>query len=555
MPRIRGEALTSVVKSIPDWEKGDYETIAWAVFRAIRAEGNTVEFPDILVTLDTLRGVDTELSRSLRNVTRLAERARALRPLRVEVSSSPSSSSSEDGSRELPPLDESVLPARGMSLLAALGDQPCIRFYVESASNKGHQSATVTLARKLLEWMRSPLRNRNLNLDLVFEFVCNDATTLEKARSILGGGELDGVPVRLRTWPGTFESFPRVAFAFSGAIDRPAFTFEKLNADCLVALQPYGWLGGPEALFVGKQPALVLTRGSQMTDPEVTPLPEVRFPLPFCRLPFTERSSSGGDTVQTATTMPDRVVTTLLDAVRRSAQSDAPLFLCPLYGMGKGQPMGDHGETVWFNVGHALLELHRRCGIRVILLNVSLDMGESASGVWPRVQKELKGAEVFTEAITHLEGLTPVLEAAVVAPLTVCTVTGGKSQWVMDRVYRESALPPIFEGQGSLTQVLCMGRPFLKVSMRATPNSPWTSDYLPAPGFEGMDEALQQTANLIIERKGDPAARAEQLALLMIQMFKPGTVQRYFEQCRRMVVSPAFDRLAWAMEALAELRK
>jgi hypothetical protein len=546
MPRIRGEALRTLVQTVPSWDTGPYEDIAWAAFRKIRSEGNTVEFPDILVTLDTLRGIDTEMSRSLRRVTALAERARAVRP----------STAAPSAPSPVTTLIAPDPPSRGLSLLATLGDEARIRFYVETGSNKGHQSATVTVARKLLAWMRSPLRSQNLNLDLVLEFVCNDQDALEKASSIIGGATLDGVRVSLVRWPTGFSSLSRCRYAFSGAIDRPEVTSPKLNADYVVALQPYGWKGGAEGIFCGERAAFVLTRGGGPTAPAVTTCDAVPLPMPFRRLPFTESASASSSSSETATSMPDRIVTSLLDAVRESSSSDAPILLCPIYGMGAGQPMSAHTEAVWNNVGRALMELNRQCGARVLLLNVSLDMGESPSGAWARVRTSFPTAEVFTDAITSLDTAARVLEAARAKPLTVCTVTGSKSQWVMDRVYRESQLPPIFEGQGSLTQVLCMGRPFIKLSLRAwVDTADWLSDYLPAPGYDTVDEELQKVANSIIERSGDADERARKMAELMREMVKPGSLLcHYFEQVRRVVTCPSYDRLAWAMEALAEVR-
>ncbi len=542
MPKIEGVALRKVVQSISGWDSEPYETVAWATFNLIRSHDDTVEFPDILVALDELLGIATDLSKLLRSVTGLAKRARVLRCTRR--SSTPVQNC----------LPDAESPERGLSLLATLGDEKRIRFYVETGSNKGHQSATVTLARKLICWMRSPRRPRSLSQDLVFEFVCNDADALQKARSIVGGTVLDGVKVELCGWP-RWSSLSRVRYAFSGAIDDPVTTYQKLNSESLIALQPFGWAGGAEMVMCDGFESVVLNSGSNMRAPRENPNIEV--PFAFRRMPFTERDDNSSEERNVASSMPDRLVTSLLDAALESTDSSHPFSICPLYGMGKGQPMESSGATVWCNVGRALLNLHDTSGVCSLLLNVSLDMGSTPITMWPQVERELsrEKVHVIKEPVTTLDGQRRVLEAMTRYPIVICTVTGNKSHWVMDRIYRKSQLPPIFEGQGSLTQVLSMGRPFIKLSMRAFVDPSWPSDYLPVRSHGEIDTQLQIIANSLIDDKGDIRERAERLGSLFHEMIKPQSeIRDYFEICRQIVTSTSYDRLIWAVEALARLR-
>tara|TARA_R110000868_G_scaffold409082_2_gene693981 strand:- start:351 stop:1988 length:1638 start_codon:yes stop_codon:yes gene_type:complete len=543
MPKIEGAALRRVIKLIPNWNTEPYDEVAWATFNLIRSHQDTVEFPDILVALDELLGTATDLSMLLRSVTGLAKSARAMK--RVHVSSS----------LVRPCLINSELPERGLSLLAKLGDEKCIRFYVETGSNKGHQSATVTLARKLIYWMRSSYRRCNINQDLVFEFVCNDSDALEKTRSIVGSALLEGVKVKLCSWP-SWGSLSQVRYTFSGAIDAPVKTYEKLKSEVLIALQPFGWAGGTEMVICQGFESVVLNSGSSMLAP-----PEnlnIKIPFAFRRLPFTERAESLPKDQNVASSLPDVLVTSFLKASLESVISSNPFSICPLYGMGKGQPMESYGAIVWSNVSQALLHLYEKSGVCSLLLNLSLDMGSAPVTVWPQVERDLtnKKIKIFKEPITSNEGVKLVLKAMCDYPVVICTVTGNKSQWVMDSIYRKSQLPPIFEGQGSLTQVLSMGRPFIKLSMRAFVDPSWPSDYLPVPALDEIDIRLQNIANSLVDDKGDSGLRAERLGTLFHEMIKSQSeIRNYFEICRQMVTSPSYDRLLWAAEALERLRQ
>lgn len=76
--RVKGSDLVDVIQSVNNYLTDDYQTVAFAAFKRIRDDGNTVQFPDILVALDELRHIDTEVSRMLKSVTLLSEKARKI---------------------------------------------------------------------------------------------------------------------------------------------------------------------------------------------------------------------------------------------------------------------------------------------------------------------------------------------------------------------------------------------------------------------------------------------------------------------------------------------
>lgn len=142
------------------------------------------------------------------------------------------------------------------------------------------------------------------------------------------------------------------------------------------------------------------------------------------------------------------------------------------------------------------------------------------------------------------------------AKLCICTIGGDKDQRTMDRVYRECPLPPIFEGQGSLTQVLPMGRPFVKYSARAAVDKNWRSDYLPVPGYDDVIDEMQVVCNAIGDDLSVPKPKValDRLCGLFLQMFDTQSIlANYFAECRTIATCPKFDRLAWACEALARI--
>jgi hypothetical protein len=492
-------------------------------------------------------GGDRQMKDTLRMTQRLFHRAMSMRE--TQRSSGPVKTGSTP---RLPPVG---LPVDGMGLLNALAKQPRIRVYVETGSNKGHQSASVTMAKKLVE--RFSVQSKT---PCTIEFCCNDRDAAEKVRSILGGSDIRGFPCEIKVLGE--DSLKKVDYAISGAIDDPDKKFPKLKTKHLIALQPLGWSGGAEVVmsqgdYTGGPKKVVLTRGaglfSDPVNPAFTP------PVPFHRMPFTEPTGS----IQPfkPTKAPDVIVSQLMDSARDSQGKPGSFSICPLYGMGAGQPMENYGSKVWINTTRALLELAGTEGFKdnVVLTNLSLDMGSDPKKTWGEVKaafaKDPRVA-VLDTPLTHPDHAQLVQEALRNgAKVVICSVTGGKDYRVMDRAYRESRLPPIFEGQGSLTQVISMGRPFIKLSSRASVDKSWPSDYLPAPSFKGIDEGIQRTSNSIIEDWSRSSGHPERaLAQTMLEMTRDDSeVSQYFRQCRDMVTHPGYDRLSWAAQALAHI--
>lgn len=449
-------------------------------------------------------------------------------------------------------------PTAGIKLLNQLCTENRIRIYVETGSNKGHQSASVTLARKLLAWFNG------WNPKLVLEFLCNDEDAAGKARSIIGGNTLDGVAVEVTTF-GKWIGPSKVNYSFSGAVDAPEVTFGRLNTQYFIGLQPYGWAGGAEVSMAGDQQVILAKSCKMMASPATTKVP---FPIAFNQLPFTEKqSASSSASSWVPTKAPDLTVKKLLDLAKRSLElnESAPdkfprVYICPIYGMGKGQPMENLGAQLWTNVGTALARIANTKGLpgRVILLNLSKDLGSNPMGVWPAVKKHFQGdpSVKVMEKLLSLEAVDDLFEEFTQdLKLCICTVGGDKDQLTMDRAYRECILPPIFEGQGSLTQVLSMGRPFIKYSSRASVDANWKSDYLPVPGYEQTVIELQELCNTIGDKitQKNPSV-LDDLSGLFLQMFDSTSILRsYFTECRKLVVDQRFDRLAWAAEALLRI--
>ncbi|WP_147442625.1 hypothetical protein [Corallococcus interemptor] len=73
--RIRGEALKTIVRGVLGTASptDSDQDICFRVFNDIRAQGNTVQFPDIIVALDDVRGNVSPTAMAHRRVTRLAE--------------------------------------------------------------------------------------------------------------------------------------------------------------------------------------------------------------------------------------------------------------------------------------------------------------------------------------------------------------------------------------------------------------------------------------------------------------------------------------------------
>lgn len=557
--RIRGDQLVEVILSISDWDSAPYEEVAWETFRRIRTAGHTVQFPDILVELDRLRDVDTELSRTLKRVVKLLDKVEENRKLqRSRVVLAPKEDIALPRDTSPPPRP---IPIRGMGLLDSLRQESCIRIYVETGSNKGHQSASVTLARKLVRWLQRDPKSK-VNPKLVIEFLCNDKDALGKTQSIIGGkaDSLEGISVKVKTW-GSFFGPSAVNFAFSGAIDDPLVTYGKLNAKCLIGLQPMGWAGGAELVIAEgpKSPRYtVLTQASGHGAEPATDA--IEFPIPFKRLPFAEPASQGAPS-WSPSDRPDRLVAQIFDLAELSQSTKRPIFVCPLYGMGKGQPMEEYGACVWTNVGSALLELTKRSEFpgSIVLLNLSKDLGSNPPGTWGAVSRFFeseRAVRVETRGVTGPDIANIFESLSGEHRLCICSVLDNKDGRSMDRAYRTSRLPPIFEGQGSLTQVITMGRPFIKLSSRAAVDPAWPSDYLPVEEFKGVDERIQQVSNTIVNdwRKQLNSGCLHSLTDLLWDMFAEGSeVQQYFQACREIATDLSYDRLCWAAEALARL--
>lgn len=541
--RVSGEALKGIIQANPEFTaKKDLDVVAWATFRQIRESGGTVNFPDILVTIDDLRGTQTETTQALRTVTALAEKAAQL----------PKEQPVAPGTLMVAAPEITVNPpTRGMALLSKLKEQSRIRIYVETGSNKGHQSASDTVARKLVEWFaRTP---GPVNPKLVIEFACNDEDAAGKIKTMLQGGKIGSVPVEVLVLSKS-TSLSQVDYAFSGAVDRPETTFPRLKARSFIGLQPYGWAGGAEMVIQAADKDMKFTVLSQASSMNAwKAMDQSFFPLEFKRLPFTEEAEASEAFVPKE--VPDKLVTLLLDAAKSSATAKVPIHICPIYGMGKGQPMEGYRRQVWTNLVSALAPVAHSLGSNVILLNLSLDLGSDAEKTWGDVKQAFKGSKdvaIFDQLLDQ-NTVGSVLDAFKGgARVCVCTVGGSKSKQLMDRAYRESTLPPIFEGQGSLTQIMSMGRPFVKCSLRAAQDPSWPSDYLPIPGLEDMDLYIQRVANSIIEDWKEEAFehRAELAELFVLMYQRESKIGQYFDACRKMVTNLAFDRLAWAAEVL-----
>ncbi|HEY6876658.1 MAG TPA: hypothetical protein VI299_01515 [Polyangiales bacterium] len=467
----------------------------------------------------------------------------------------------DNGARPVLDVSQFHAPGLGIKLLRDLGAESRIRIYVETGSNKGHQSASVTLARKLVGWFTTK------NPKLVLEFLCNDEDAAGKTRSIIGGDTLEGVAVEVKTIGGNWISSPWwVRYAFSGAVDAPTVTFGRINCECFVGLQPFGWAGGAEVAIRGDK-QVILAKGAGHTAKPVTT--KMTFPIPFNRMPFIESPASSSGSAWLPTKKPDLLVKRCLDQARLSLRAPASphlkdrkqIYVCPIYGMGKGQPMETLGVRLWTNIGSALARIARTPGLPggVLLLNLSKDLGNNDGTVWQRVEQHFAsdpGVKVYRRLLDD-DDLDEIFEAFDRGlKLCIGTVGDDKDQRTMDRAYRECLLPPIFEGQGSLTQVLSMGRPFIKYSSRAAIDPAWTSDYLPVPGYDAAVVAMQKVCNALGEdlrfRPGNVSL--DELSGLLLQMFdSTSLLASYFRECSKMVVDPRFDRLAWAAEALRRI--
>lgn len=292
-----------------------------------------------------------------------------------------------------------------------------LRIFIDGTRNMGHQSASLNLAQLLIE--RSGFEGI-----LTFVYADYRLRMLGSPRrklALLGGFDDERRRSRGRVRyieVGDAGMLSPVRFAMTGGADDLSVNYARLlNADWFVRLQPFLWDDPPDA---AESPFFVGSRIEGRDD---------RFLYLFDARPDVGRMwvARAGGFVSARLSRHDRDIARRIIALRRQG-----MLLWPVYGL---QHFGRHGRAIAQALTLAAEVLSERRGRQIALLSFSPRKAHLPDAEW----LESRADKV---ALLHFGPVGARLYRK------VCAV---------------SELPPVVEGQESVSQFIDLDRPFLQL--------------------------------------------------------------------------------------------
>jgi len=448
--------------------------------------------------------------------------------------------------------DRERLSPWGASILERLARAAELRILVDRGNGMGHQSASIQLARRIIA--RAGITSAS-RLTLTFVYPTNSEK--QKIEKLAPGGRLGGVAYRMLSEQ-EVQRESWIDFGFTGGSDRPSTEDMTgvVKSRYFVKLQPFRWhqdeviqcndsyLSSTSTDVIGSHPAM------ENVEYENSWYPSDPIPVP-------DWSDVSGNRAALKAVVDAALGTRRVSAVHRQR-----LLLWPIYGIGSNNPFGEETYRLLTNMvrGAAAARADGTWEGSVLIVDLSQDRKEDG---WKRAYEQLTEhfEDVYVQQLESVPTLlgTMRLKSSGRPFIGICHISGGKPNDLMRYIYDICDLPPVFEGQGTASDVVPLGKPFLKPSMRymakqkvrLTPR-PSDYDYMPLAGYETTAKRWQEMANHLIEEEMEPA----ELVAFLEDAISPGSASdRYFKAVGSACGDPTGDRLTMALGLLGILRE
>jgi len=366
------------------------------------------------------------------------------------------------------------------------------------------------------------------------------------ARPQEGLAVFDGVPLHLRTVQ-EIRREPWVDFGCTGASDSLHDLLPVVRSRSFLWMQPFRW-GNPERIHLRARG--MITRDALATHPWMAGLgcPELAFSLPPPAEPDWARLGESRSL---------RVIRAALAANRRP---EVALF--PVYGLGAENVMGLTHLLLRNVLLGARNAQERGLQSAILVLDLSADTQPQAIARLRQTldqQQEGWSRHVCTEVDEDPDRVQARIDRLENNGLLLVHAGGYKPQPVFDHVLGQSKLPSLFEGAGTGSRAVTLGRPFLQASnlsfrARQLGRQPRASEIC-YPFLKGFSSPLpyrcQKVADSVLLLKPAPSLLG---SFLLDCARGEETIYRYFAAMAEHYGNPQHDRLLLALGLLELLR-
>jgi hypothetical protein len=466
-------------------------------------------------------------------------------------------------------------------------DEPEIRLFVTGPSGLGHQASSLMALESIVAdpaW--DGLGYRGL-VTVVYEGGVETRRKLSQLFPPLAGARgkvrVEGATVRLVPLRRA-GSLPKVSLGLTGGADFSRRFAELARTRTFLRLQPYRWAD----MWVSCRDDLQFEGGGTDTDIPLPSMPDLgprfaerSFHVPVPGSPWLAR--------QRPPSPRERAVEELLNDA-----DDGRVRIWPIYGVRTTvharlrQPAGD---TLFTLACAALAYQDKHPGPPIVIMLLdridpraperplirlkallaggrtqSEEDGDRAANPCRVAFVRQLGCERRVQLIGSRAASRPPVEGARMrahsaAPVQVLNI-GPLSASMFRRSFATAGLPPLFEGAGTASVALSVGRPYLHVAREEfmsgevgrMPASLYPTAYVRHPDTDRLALASQQAANVVtepLERWPPSDNPAERLARFLAAV-EPGSeheLAQYFRRVTETYQDPAHDRLRLGLAA------
>lgn len=425
-----------------------------------------------------------------------------------------------------------------------LREQKEIRVFVEDGKGRGHQASSITLLHHLIRIV--PLSGAT-----TVTLVCRNRNVPEQLAGFLPSlarpdAALAGVPLRLRMAE-EIRREPWVELGCTGASDSTHDLLPVVRSRSFLWMHPFRW-GNPERIHFRERG--VTTRDALTTHPWTADLgcDSLAFALPPPVEPDWESLPQ---------TRSLQVVRAALAAGRRP---DVALF--PVYGMDGESTMGASHVLLRNVLLGAQDALRRGLAAAVLVLDLSPAVQPEAISPLRRALDswdEGLGKRICTEVEEPPDSIRAKIAGLARGGLLLVHAGGYKPQAVFDYVLSQAKLPFVFEGAGTASRAVTLGRPFLQASnlsfkARQLGRQPRSFE-IAYPFLKGrwpLRRRLQRAADSVLFLQPEPSLLG---SVLLDCAHGDAALLGYFAALAADHGDPRHDRLLWALGLYELLRR
>jgi hypothetical protein len=448
-------------------------------------------------------------------------------------------------------------------LLGRIAAQQELRFFLDGTKNLGHQSATVSLLKRVIELLDYRGRITVVYADYDNPFLGSTAEKIALLLPRVDPRSLDCCTtghhtcdsIRFVRYADRHSLRDQVEFGFTGGADDMAVNYaHELNVRCFARLQPYLWDDAAER----KEDPYYESSRFEFADARhfypvdacdgfrlltYKPAPSRSRPVAASVWRWYEREQS----FDAGLAMRTKNIRSLV-----ASCSHQSALLWPLYGL---QHFGDTAASIAANC--AMLAMNVRCDAGPPIVIVSLSPAADCPGMSEVLRlggnSRLSVLSGFDEHVGEYLDISARIREAVCrmgSAEVLFVIVGPVPGAVFDRLLKIADLPPVIEGQATSSLAICSGRAFFQIPrpghliINSYPTAVSGRDYA------AMSSSLNEAARRLTCSDGHLALP---LDVVLDALDPQSDLSSYFRRLACSHGQDASDKFLVACRALAEL--